>query len=54
MKTRKRNLEIIPLGAETNKIEIEEEESIKHGVDLLSHLLDKNREPLLKYKEYPN
>ena len=53
MKTRKRNLEFLPLGAETNKVEIEEE-SMKYGVDLLSHLLDKNHEPLLKYKEYPN
>ena len=38
-------------GAETSKIEIEEEESMKHGVGLLSLLLHKFHEPLLKYKD---
>ena len=38
-------------GAETSKIEIEEEEWMKHGAGLLSLLLDKIHEPLLIYED---
>ena len=40
------------LGAETNKIEREEKELMKHGFGVLSLQLDKIHECLLKDKEY--
>ena len=40
------------LGAETNKIEREEKELMKHGFGVLSLQLDKIHEHLLKDKEY--
>ena len=46
---------IIQLGAEINKIEREEnKESMNHGDDPLSILLDKTGNPLLKDREYQN
>ena len=52
-KTRRRHQEIFKLGAEINKIEREQyKELMKHGVGLLSLLLDKINKPLLKDKEY--
>ena len=51
----RRHQEIFKLGTEINKIEREQfRELMKHGVGLLSLLLDKINKPLLKDKEYTN
>ena len=50
-----RHQKIIQLGAKINKIEREEnKESMNHGDDPLSILLDKTGNPLLKDREYQN